>query len=151
MVIRQAAIDDLGPLSILFAEYRVFYEQTFETDAAKQFLEERLSRKESIIFIAIENDQQAGFIQLYPSFSSVAMKKIWILNDLFISNGHRQKGIAKSLINHVINFRKETGRNKIVLSTAYDNFNAQKLYEKLGFTRADFYNYEIAVVYVSFF
>lgn len=73
------------------------------------------------------------------------MKKIWILNDLFIFNGHRQKGIAQLLINHVINYSKETARSKIVLSTAYDNFNAQKLYEKLGFTRSDFYNYVITV------
>lgn len=146
MVIRQATIADLDQLSILFAEYRVFYEQAFEPDAAKQFLEERLSRQESIIFIAIENEQQAGFTQLYPSFSSVGMKKIWILNDLFVSSGHRQKGIAQLLINHVINYSKETGRSKIVLSTAYDNFNAQKLYEKLGFARSDFYNYEIKVI-----
>ena len=145
MTIRQATCDDLDQLSFLFTQYRVFYQQSFDPDAAKKFLEERLGREESIIFIAIENEQQAGFTQLYPSFSSVGMKKIWILNDLFVSNGHRQKGIAQSLINHVINYSKETGRGKIVLSTAYDNFNAQKLYEKLGFRRSDFYNYEIVV------
>jgi ribosomal protein S18 acetylase RimI-like enzyme len=145
MTIRQAAIDDLDQLSILFAQYRVFYEQAFEPDAAKRFLEERLMRKESTIFIAVENDQYAGFTQLYPSFSSVGMTEIWILNDLFVSADHRQKGIAKLLINHVIEYSKTTGRKKVVLSTAYDNVNAQKLYEKLGFSRSDFYNYEIAV------
>ena len=145
MNIRQATLTDLDQLSILFAPYRMFYEQPFETDKAKQFLEERLSEEESIIFIAIERGQQAGFTQLYPSFSSVGMTKIWILNDLFVSNDHRQKGIAQDLINHVIEFSKTTVRKKVVLSTAYDNWNAQKLYEKLGFTRSDFYNYEIAV------
>ena len=145
MNIRQATLTDLDQLSILFALYRVFYEQPFEPDKAKQFLEERLSGEECIIFIAIENEQQAGFTQLYPSFSSVAMTKIWILNDLFVSTGYRQKGIGQALITHVMEYCKTTGRKKLVLSTAYSNDSAQKLYEKLGFTRSGFYNYEIVV------
>ncbi len=145
MNIRQATISDLDQLFILFAQYRVFYEQPFEPDEAKQFLAERLNGEESIIFIGIENGEPAGFTQLYPSFSSVGLKKIWILNDLFVSTEHRQKGMAQALINHVIEYSKSTGRKKVVLSTAYDNINAQRLYEKLGFTRSDFYNFEIAV------
>ena len=145
MTIRQATINDLEQLSILFAQYRVFYEQPYEPAAAKQFLEERIIREESIVFIALENERQLGFTQLYPSFSSVGMKKIWILNDLFISADNRQKGIARSLVNHVIEYSKTTGRKKIALSTAYDNINAQRLYENLGFGREDFYNYEIVI------
>ena len=145
MTIRQATTDDLDQLSILFAKYREFYEQPFEPGAAKQFLKERLIREESVVFIVMENEQQLGFTQLYPSFSSVRMKKIWILNDLFVSADHRQKGVARSLITHVLEYSKATGRKKVVLSTAYDNINAQKLYENLGFVREDFYNYEIAV------
>jgi len=145
MTIRQATINDLNQLSVLFAQYRVFYEQPFEPDEATLFLKERLSKEESIVFIAIENDHNTGFIQLYPSFSSVGMKKIWILNDLFVSANHRKKGIGQLLINHVLAYCKETGGKKVVLSTAYDNLNAQMLYEKLGFTRSDFYNYEITL------
>lgn len=145
MTIRQATINDLNQLSILFAQYRVFYEQPFEPDQATLFLKERLSKEESTVFIAIENDQYTGFIQLYPSFSSVGMKKIWILNDLFVSADYRKKGIGQLLIDHVLAYCKETGRKKVVLSTAHDNINAQKLYEKLGFTRSDFYNYEITI------
>ncbi len=58
MTVRQATMDDLDQLSVLFAEYREFYEQPFEPIAAKQFLEERLIREESIIFTAIENEQR---------------------------------------------------------------------------------------------
>lgn len=145
MTIRQASIEDLDQLSNLFAQYRSFYEQPYEREAAKQFLKERLSNKESIVFIALENDIQTGFTQLYPSFSSVGLKKIWILNDLFVAEEHRKKGIARALINHVIAYSKATERKKVVLSTAYTNVNAQKLYERLGFIREDFYNYEIAI------
>lgn len=144
MTIRQATIEDLDQLSILFAQYRIFYEQPFEPGKAKQFLKERLSREESIVFIVLEKDQYAAFTQLYPSFSSVGLAKIWILNDLFVSADHRNKGIARYLITHILEYSRQTGRTKVALSTTYDNINAQKLYEKLGFTRTDFYNYEIA-------
>ena len=146
MMIRQATLNDLDQLSQLFGQYRVFYGQPFEPALCRNFLEERLDKEESVIFIALDKNDYAGFTQLYPSFSSVGMKKIWILNDLFVAAGHRRKGIAKALINHVIGYSKTSGKKKVVLSTAYDNLNAQKLYEKLGFIREDFYNYELSVV-----
>jgi len=146
MDIRQATIADLEQLKILFAQYREFYQQPYEPEAGRLFLQERITNRESIIFVAIDESKYAGFTQLYPSFSSVGMKKIWILNDLFVPAAHRQKGIAQALINQAIEYSKETGRKKVVLSTAYNNFSAQKLYEKLGFTRSDFHNYEIEVI-----
>lgn len=146
MIVRQAGINDLEKLSELFAEYRVFYGQGFEPDLCRNFLKERLTQEESVIFIALDKNNYAGFAQLYPSFSSVGMKKIWILNDLFVSEEYRQKGMAQALIAGVIGYCKSSGRKKVVLSTAYDNFNAQRLYEKLGFVREDFYNYELLVV-----
>jgi len=113
MTIRQATINDLNQLSVLFAQYRVFYEQPFEPDEANLFLKERLSKEESIVFIAIENDQYAGFIQLYPSFSSVGMKKIWILNDLFVSADYRKKGIGQLLINHVMAYLRQQAEGRL--------------------------------------
>ena len=145
MTIKQASIRHIDDLAILFAQYRVFYQQSFDAESAKQFLQERITNRESVIFIAIDEGQFAGFTQLYPSYSSVSMKKIWILNDLFVSPAHRRKGIAQALINKVIDNCKKTGRKRVVLSTAYDNFNAQKLYEKLGFIRSNFYDYELEI------
>ena len=146
MNIRQATITDLNQLSILFAQYREFYQQPYDPDASREFLEDRLRNEESVIFIILDKNDYTGFTQLYPSFSSVGMSKIWILNDLFVSAGHRQKGVAQLLIRHVAEYCRKSGRKKIGLSTAYNNFNAQKLYEKLGFIQEDFYNYELAVV-----
>ena len=145
MTIKQASIQDIDELAILFAQYRVFYKQSFDAEAAKQFLLERITNRESVVFIAIDAGQTAGFTQLYPSFSSVSMRQIWILNDLFVLNDHRRKGIAHALINKAIEYCKKTGRKRVVLSTAYDNFNAQKLYEKMGFSRSNFYNYELEI------
>ena len=145
MTIRQATVSDLDLISVLFAQYREFYGQLYDIAASGKFLEERLSKEESIVFVAIDNNEFAGFTQLYPSFTSVGMKRIWILNDLFVAAEYRQKGIAHALINKVIEYSKETGRSKVVLSTAYSNINAQKLYEKIGFEKEEFFNYEFLV------
>jgi ribosomal protein S18 acetylase RimI-like enzyme len=145
MTIRQATPEDLDETANLFAQYRVFYGKPFELKPARQFLEERMQKQESIIFVAIDGNKYAGFTQLYPSFTSVGMKRIWILNDLFVAATHRQKGVAQALITKVIEYSRETGRSKVVLSTAYSNANAQKLYEKLGFVKEEFFNYELVV------
>jgi ribosomal protein S18 acetylase RimI-like enzyme len=143
--IKRADEADLEPASILFARYREFYGQSFDLAAARSFLHERLSHDESIVFLAKMEGNYAGFAQLYPSFSSVGLKRIWILNDLFVAADDRQKGMGQALINKVIEYARETGRSKVVLSTACSNLNAQQLYEKLGFVKEDFLNYEYLV------
>ena len=142
MNIIQAKIENIKELSQLFAEYRVFYGQNFDIDKSINFLTKRLTNNESVIFIAIDNSKFCGFVQLYPSFTSIGIQAIWILNDLFVSDNHTQKGIAKMLIKHVLKFSKETDRKKVILSTAHNNQKAQQLYEKLEFKRTSFYNYE---------
>ncbi|MBS1653121.1 MAG: GNAT family N-acetyltransferase [Bacteroidetes bacterium] len=141
MTIRQATIDDISELAKLFSDYRVFYGQDFDLEKSVNFLTQRLNKKDSVIFVALDTNF-LGFTQLYPSFTSIGVQEIWILNDLFVNDKSRQKGVAQMLINHVLQFSKDTGRRKVILSTAYSNDKAQQLYEKLGFTKTEFYNYE---------
>jgi ribosomal protein S18 acetylase RimI-like enzyme len=145
MEIIQADTENLDDLSQLFDQYRIFYAQKSDVENAKAFLEKRITQNESVIFIAIQNGEYVAFTQLYPSFSSVSMSKIWILNDLFVIENYRKQGVAEQLIKHVINYCKTTGRKKVALSTAYDNVTAQKLYHKIGFSKDDYFNYEITV------
>jgi GNAT superfamily N-acetyltransferase len=37
------------------------------------------------------------FVQLYPSFSSVAARRIWILNDLLVTPPARRRGVGRAL------------------------------------------------------
>ena len=68
---------------------------------------------------------------------------MWILNDLFVSEKARQKGVANALIEQAITLSKETDGKGILLETGADNVSAQKLYEKIGFEQetAKFYFY----------
>ncbi|WP_313890860.1 GNAT family N-acetyltransferase [Psychrobacillus sp.] len=133
MSIRKATLQDLDSLTELFDLYRIFYRQDSNVGAARNFIEERLRKEDSVIFIAYEGDSAVGFVQLYPSFSSVSMKRLWILNDLYVTFSGRGKGFGDRLIKETIAYAEQTGAKGILLETEKENIPAQKLYEKIGF------------------
>lgn len=139
--IKNGTTENLDELIELFDQYRQFYKQNSDKKQAKSFLFERLNNQDSMIYIAYLNDKPVGFTQLFPSFSSVSMEKMWILNDLYIAPSARKKGIADELMKTAINFSKETNSKGLRLETSSDNYPAQQLYEKIGFKRETEYFY----------
>ncbi|WP_141992912.1 GNAT family N-acetyltransferase [Bacillus sp. B4EP4a] len=135
MSLQKATLHELESLTELFDLYRVFYEQASDPGRAREFLRERLTNGESVVFMAYDEGNPIGFVQLYPSFSSVSMMRSWVLNDLFVKESARKKGFGEELLNAAITFARETGAKGVSLETGKDNVNAQKLYEKIGFVR----------------
>jgi len=135
MVIRRAKKKDIHKLSVLFDKYRIFYKQESDVENARSFLKKRLKRKESVIFVAEERDELIGFTQLFPIFSSVSMKRTWLLNDLYVNEKSRGIGAATKLLEAAKEFGIETNSKWILLQTAEDNFTAQKVYEKNGWIK----------------
>jgi ribosomal protein S18 acetylase RimI-like enzyme len=146
MEIYQATIEDLEGVSKLFNLYRIFYLQTSDIDGAKTYIKKRFETKESVIFVAKDKQKYVGFSQLYPTFSSISMKRAWILNDLYVDADARKQGIGEMLLHYSKNYAIETGAKSISLSTAPDNYSAQRLYEKNGYIRdSQFYHYELSL------
>lgn len=143
--IRQAALADLDALSVLFDGYRQFYGCESDVAAAKQFLLDRVNHGESVLFIAHDGGNPVGFMQLYPSFSSVSLARILILNDLFVSEQGRNKGVGSGLLAAAADFAKAVGAIRLALSTANTNTIAQALYEAKGWQRDDDYFYTYTV------
>ncbi|MDP1420725.1 GNAT family N-acetyltransferase [Peribacillus simplex] len=135
MSIQKATLHELESLAELFDLYRVFYEQASDPGRAREFLRERLTNGESVVFMAFDEGNPIGFVQLYPSFSSVSMMRSWVLNDLFVKESARKKGFGEELLNAAITFARETGTKGVSLETGKDNVKAQNLYEKIGFVR----------------
>lgn len=134
MNIRKANIDDIAQLSILFDAYRVFYEKKSEIEQAKIFLFDRINNRESEIFVAENKDKKlVGFVQLYPIFSSTRMKKLWLLNDLFVDETQRSKGISVALMDAAKDLCKTTNSCGMILETAKTNIIGNNLYPKTGF------------------
>ncbi|HEX9952309.1 MAG TPA: GNAT family N-acetyltransferase [Rubricoccaceae bacterium] len=136
-VVFRAGVEHLDGLAVLFDAYRTFYRRTSDLGGARHFLRNRLTGGESIVFAARlpECDGLAGFTQLYPTFSSVRMRRVWTLNDLFVTEGARGHGVARELMEAARTFAVETGAASIQLETERTNVTAQALYDGLGYGR----------------
>ena len=142
--VRQAVLSDLESIATLLDAYRQFYGRSSDITAARAFLLERLNQGESVIFVAFLGTDPVGFTQLYPSFSSVSLARIFILNDLFVSPNVRKKGVAKKLMHAAAEFAKSMGAVRMSLSTSVRNQTAQALYESMDWQKDDqFYYYHL--------
>jgi ribosomal protein S18 acetylase RimI-like enzyme len=126
----------------LFDAYRQFYNQPSDLQRAYDYLYTRVSKDESVIFVAVKGATALGFTQLYPTFSSISLKSQWILNDLYVDSSARQLGVATALMEQARAFAIETQAKGLMLQTATDNKAAQALYEKLGWKNdTEFFTY----------
>ena len=136
-------MNDLAPI---FDQYRVWYGQESDVEAAYSFLLQRLTNNESVVFVARLAEQCVGFTQLYPLFSSVSMQRVWLLNDLFVCHENRNQGVGQALLTTAAEFAKELGALRLELATAHDNEVAQSFYQKLGWQKDDeFLHYKLNV------
>ena len=139
--IQHATALDLDVLALLFDSYRIFYQRDSDIVGARDFLEERMTNKESVIFVSYNGEVMTGFVQLYPIFSSVQMKRYWLLNDLFVHEHFRGQGISSQMIERVKEFCVESGACGFMLETAKSNVIANALYEKVGLVMDVGHNY----------
>jgi GNAT superfamily N-acetyltransferase len=147
VLVRKANIKDIEQLSTLFDEYRIFYRKDSDLNGAKAFLTDRMNNNESEILVA-ENEEKflMGFIQLYPLFSSTRMKRIWLLNDLYVNEKYRGKGISIALMEEAKAFAVKTNSAGLILETEKSNLIGNNLYPRVGFkldAKHNFYSWRI--------
>jgi len=126
--ISRATLSDLAQLHGLVEKYRAFYKQP-ENEKTLSYLEERINNEEAIAFIARLDGVAVGFTLLYPTFSTVSLSNIWLLNDLYVAESARGNGIANELMDVAEAAAKSAGATRVFLRTANDNLPAQALYE----------------------
>jgi ribosomal protein S18 acetylase RimI-like enzyme len=139
----RADLSHLDKIASLFEAYRGFYGQPSNLTQSRNFIAERIARDESAIFLVEDGTGEAlGFVQLYPTFSSIDAHRTWLLSDLFTTPAARGRGVGTLLMNTARSFALLTGAKGLVLETATDNFAAQRLYESLGYVRdTGYYTY----------
>ena len=80
--------------------------------------------------------------QLYPSYSSTSLARVFILNDLFVHDRARRKGVASKLLAALEGYAWSHGAARVTLNVAKDNQRGQALYEGRGWSRdAQFFMY----------
>lgn len=139
----------------MYEAYCRFYEREPGTGRAAVYLSDRMNNHEAVVFIAettasadaAEADagsvEAVGFALLYPKWQSTAMRRDWLLNDLFVVAEARRRGVARALLAVVDGFARDSGAMKLQLKTHHTNEPAQRLYEGLGWVRKEsFWTYE---------
>ena len=138
-VIERARAEDADAVAPLFDAYRQFYGAAPDLAGARAFVAARLERAESVVLLAralpraSESPDAIGFAQLYPSFSSVSLGPILVLNDLFVLPAWRRSSVARLLIEEAVRHGERAGAIRIHLSTQSTNAPALHLYQSLGF------------------
>ncbi len=150
VVVREAREPDTDDVARLFDAYRVFYGRLSDHPATRAFILERIRKRDSVIYLArgeVDGRMTAlGFTQLYPTYSSVSMKRLWILNDLYVAPPGRRRGVARALIDSARKLAVDTQAKGLVLETAVDNLTAQALYDSYGFVKeTEFFRYYLDV------
>jgi len=137
----------LEMLAELFHAYLSFYRCDHDRERVKTFLTARLMRKESAVFVALEGTgpetRAVGFAQLYPTFSSLRLSRMWVLNDLYTVPERRRCGVGHLLLAAARTMAVGTSASHMELITERSNHGAQRVYESVGFQRDDrFCRYE---------
>jgi ribosomal protein S18 acetylase RimI-like enzyme len=74
------------------------------------------------------------------------MKRLWLLNDLFVDSPYRGLGISKILIDKAKDLAIRSGAAGLSLETAKSNLIGNNLYPSVGFRLEDevnFYFWEV--------
>ena len=151
LVLREANATDLDRVVPLFDAYREFYGATADPGATRAFLQARHAQTDCILIVAEQRmpgdcaGTVVGFTQLFPSFSSVSLRPIYILNDLFVTPAARRGNVARRLIATGVSAASERGAIRVELATQITNTPARSLYDSLGFVPdAEFVHLAIA-------
>lgn len=135
--IREAVVADCDELSVLFNHYRTFYGKEINVELSTRFIKERLEIGDSKLFVASLEAEFCGFLQIYPSFSSLGLGRTWVINDLYVLGNFRKIGIGRNLMEYAYRQAEKSGVLSLVLETSSDNMDARNLYEKIGYHREE--------------
>ncbi len=141
--IQPALLTDVAELGALFDAYRVFYKAESAPIETEAFVQGLITQRKTHFFLAREAEGQPalGFVHLMPSISTVAMRPIWLLEDLYVAPAGRRKGVAAALMAHAESFARQTGAERLTLATAHDNRTAQSLYKQMGYAKEEHFWY----------
>jgi len=141
--VRVATAADASRIAPLFDAYRQFYGLPSDPPLAQRYLAERLALGESVVLLAEAADgTPLGFVQMYPTYSSLHAARVFVLYDLYVDAAARRSGVARRLMEAAVHEARTAGAVALTLQTARTNLPAQRLYESLGWRRdEEFWEY----------
>jgi ribosomal protein S18 acetylase RimI-like enzyme len=120
----------------LFVAYLRFYSRE-DDDLARRFLARRLALGDSLVWADVSDAGVTGFVQVYPEHSSLSLRTVWWLNDLYVDPATRLRGTGRALVQHVLDEAAQDDVASVRLETQATNAGARALYERAGFVLDD--------------
>jgi GNAT superfamily N-acetyltransferase len=129
----------------LIAAYQRFYEaKDIDEERNRDFFRRFLSPSEAGMLLgARAGGEIAGYACLYWHFSSVQAVETVLMNDLFVSEGARGRGVGRALIAASAEVARERGAASLQWATAPSNIAAQRLYDSTDAERSEWVEYEL--------
>jgi GNAT superfamily N-acetyltransferase len=142
--VRPITEDELEQVLPLIAGYQRFYGAEPDDDRNRAFFRRFLEPSDDGLLLgAWEGDELVGHACLYWTFSSVSASESVLMNDLFVAEGGRGKGVGKALIDAAVEVARGRGAHHLEWETALDNRRAQRLYERVNAERNVWFEYSI--------
>lgn len=122
----------LNELIIDEKKYNKFIEEDFKVNF---YYKNIMDKEENIILVDKENINDEEIIRGYVFARPIRDDEIegYLINALYVKEEYRNMGIAKKLLNEVMNLVKEKNPKFIDINVMYDNDIAKKIYEELNF------------------
>jgi ribosomal protein S18 acetylase RimI-like enzyme len=122
-----------GQVAALFDDYRAHYGRPPSPQLTRDWLHRQLAQHQMTITAAIQAGQACGFITSTVMPASLMLGTAWSIRDLYTAPGYRRRGIARTLLQHVISEARAAGAYRVSLQTEAGNTPALALYAAVGF------------------
>jgi GNAT superfamily N-acetyltransferase len=136
---------ELERLLPMIAAYQRFYDVEDVDDARNRaFFSRFLAPSDDGVLLAAWHDEElVGYACLYWHFTSLVPAETVLMNDLYVAEAHRGKGIGRALIEASADVARKRGAHQLEWVTDPDNKAAQRLYAKTGATSEPSIEYEL--------
>lgn len=142
------AAAELEQLLPLIAAYQSFYEvEEIDDGRNRDFFRRFLAPSPDGLLLGARDGagELLGYACLYWHFSSLRAAEVVLMNDLFVTEAARGRGIGRALIEASAAVARERGCPCLEWATAPDNHTAQRLYDSTSAERSEWFQYELSV------
>lgn len=136
LVIRDAKPSDEARFRELWAAYLDFYQVTVSDEITASTFTKAMSPESAIFMRVAEVDSRVeGFALCLTHEGTWILGKDLYLEDLFIDQSQRGKGIGRALLQDLVDLAHANGWSRLYWHTAETNTTARKLYD--SFVQSD--------------
>lgn len=94
-------------------------------------------------FVVFVDDKAAGFVVYFLTYATFSAKPTLFIEDIFVGEAYRGKGIGKSIFDHCIEEAKDKKCGRIDFAVLDWNQPAIDFYEKIGAERLPWFSYRL--------